>query len=62
MEGVMDRVIEFYVPDSLLKKVNYVDRNQRGKLLEFPLPKRNPANSNSAQWQGTGIAYIAPWL
>ena len=58
----MAKIIEFYVPDSLPKKVNYVDRNQRGKLLEFPIPKRNPTNSNSAQWQGTGIAYIVPWL
>jgi hypothetical protein len=61
VEGVMAKVIEFYVSDSLPKKSNCRARKERGKLIEFPVLKRNPANSNSAQWPGMCMAYIAPF-
>jgi hypothetical protein len=61
MEGVMAKVIEFYVSDSLPKKSNYIACKERGKLIEFRAPKRNQANSNSAQWPGMCMAYIAPF-
>lgn len=61
MEGVMAKVIEFYVSDSLPKKSNYIARKERGKLIEFRSPNRNQANSNSAQWPGTCAVYIAPF-
>lgn len=61
VESVMAKVIEFYVPDSLPNKTNYVARNERGKLIEFRSPKRNEVNSNSAQWAGTCMVYIAPF-
>jgi hypothetical protein len=52
MEGVMAKVIEFYVSDSLPKRANYIARKERGKLIEFRSPKRNQVNSTSAQWPG----------
>jgi hypothetical protein len=61
MEGVMAKVIEFYVLDSLPNKSNYMARKERGKLIEFRAPKRNQANSNSAQWPGMCMVYIAPF-
>jgi hypothetical protein len=61
MEGVMAKVIEFYVSDSLPKKYNYIARKERGKLIEFRSPKRNHANSNSAQWPGMCMVYAAPF-
>ena len=57
----MAKVIEFYVSDSLPKKSNYIGRKERGKLIEFRLPKGNQANSNSAQWSGMCMVYIAPF-
>jgi len=35
----MARVIEFYVRDLIQKKVKWVPRNQRGKVIEFPREK-----------------------
>jgi hypothetical protein len=61
MEGVMAKVIEFYVSDSLPKKSNYIARKERGKLIEFRSPKRNQANSNSALWPEMCMVYIAPF-
>ena len=56
----MAKVIEFYVSDSLPKKSNYIARKEHGKLIEFRSPNRNQANSNSAQWPGMCMVYIAP--
>ena len=61
MEYIMAKVIEFYVSDSLPKKSNYTARKERGTLIEFRLPPRNQANSNSAQWPGMCMVYIAPF-
>jgi hypothetical protein len=61
MEGVMAKVIEFHISDSLAKKFNYIAPKEHGKLIEFRSPKRNQANSNSAQWPGMCMAYIAPF-
>jgi hypothetical protein len=60
MEDVMAKVIEFYVPGSLPRKVSYTARNDRGKLIEFPSPKGHQPSSNSVQRQGMSAAYIAP--
>ena len=57
----MAKVIEFYVPDSLPKKSNFIARKERGKLIEFRSPNRNEANSNSAQWPGMCMVHIAPF-
>jgi hypothetical protein len=57
----MARVIEFYVSDSLPKKSNYIVRKERGELIEFRLPKGSQANSNSAQWPGMCMVYMAPF-
>ena len=46
----MAKVIEFYVSDFLPTKSNYIDLKERGKLIEFRSPKRDQANSQSAQW------------
>jgi hypothetical protein len=61
MEDVMAKVIEFYVSDSLPGKSNYIARKESRKLIEFRVPKRNQANSNSAQWPGMCMAYIGPF-
>ena len=61
MERIMAKVIEFYVPDSLPKQSNYIARKERGKLIEFRSPKRNQADSNSAQWPGMCTVYMAPF-
>jgi hypothetical protein len=61
MEGVMAKVVEFYVPDSWPRKTKYIPRKERGKLIEFRPPKRNHANSNSAQWPGMCMVYMAPF-
>jgi len=58
----MAKVIEFYVSDSLPRKYNCMTRKERGKLIEFCLPKSNQANSNSPQWPGMCIVYIAPFV
>lgn len=39
----MAQVIEFYVPDRYHKKVRWVPTEQRGKLLEFPMPVKKSA-------------------
>jgi hypothetical protein len=57
----MAKVIEFYVPDSLPEKSRYIAREEPGKLIEFRSPKRNQANSNSAQWPAMCMVYIAPF-
>jgi hypothetical protein len=54
----MAKVIEFCVSDSLPRKSNYIARKESRKLVEFRVPKRNQANSNSAQWPGMCMAYI----
>jgi len=41
MEDVMAKVIEFYTPDSLPKKVTCAARNQPGKVIEFPSAKKS---------------------
>jgi hypothetical protein len=41
----MARVIEFYVRDLIPKKVKWVPRDQRGKVIEFP--KEKPAQSGT---------------
>ena len=61
MEGVMARVIEFHVSDSVPKKSNYMARKECGKLIEFRPPERNQANSDSAQWPGMCMVYMAPF-
>jgi hypothetical protein len=58
----MAKVIEFYDSDSLAKTANYKARKEPGKLIEFHASKGNPANSNSAQWPGMCMAYIAPFV
>ena len=57
----MAKVIEFYFSDFWPRNSNYIARKESGKLIEFPAPKRNQANSNSAQWSGMCLAYIAPF-
>jgi hypothetical protein len=39
MEDVMARVIAFYIPDSFQKKVNRIAPIERGKVIEFRLPR-----------------------
>jgi hypothetical protein len=60
VEGVMAKVIEFYVSDSLSKKSNYRACKERGKLIEFRSPKRNQANSRPLNGQQC-MVYIAPF-
>jgi len=50
MECIMAKVIEFYVSDSLSRNSSDIARQECGKLIEFRSPKRDQANSNSAQW------------
>ena len=50
MEYIMVKVIEFYVSDSSSTKSRDIARKECGKLIEFRSPKRDQANSNSAQW------------
>ena len=57
----MAKVIEFYIPNSFPKRVNCIAPHERGKLVEFSSRKRDQPPSGSAQWQGMGIAYIAPF-
>jgi hypothetical protein len=37
------RVIEFYIPNNFRKSVKWVSPEQRGKLIEFPLPVKKTA-------------------
>ena len=39
MDDVMAKVIEFYIPVSFVKKVNRIARDERGKVIEFRLPR-----------------------
>jgi hypothetical protein len=40
----MAQVIEFYVPDRFRKrKTHWVPPEQRGKVIEFPLPEKKSA-------------------
>ena len=39
MEDVMAKVIAFYIPDSFQKKVNRIAPIERGKVIEFRLPR-----------------------
>ena len=60
----MAKVIEFYVPDLVPKKVKSVPRNQRCEVIEFPkdkaavasktpkIPKRDEGNPFAASWPG----------
>ena len=57
----MAKVIEFYVSEFWPTRSNYIARKEGGKLIEFRSPKRNQANSNSAQWPGMCMLYIAPF-
>jgi hypothetical protein len=61
MEVVMAKVIEFYVPDSLLSKASDAASSDRGKLIEFPSPKGDQHRSNSVQRQEKSAVYIAPF-
>jgi hypothetical protein len=43
-EDAMAQVIEFYVPDRFRKKkTRWVPLEQRGKVIEFPLPEKKTA-------------------
>ena len=39
----MAQVIEFYIPDSYRRKSRWIPFEQRGKLIEFPIPVRRSA-------------------
>jgi len=39
MEDVMANVIAFYIPDSFQKKANHLALNERGKVIEFRVPR-----------------------
>ena len=39
----MAKVIEYYVPDRFRKKVRWVPRARRGKLIEFPVDVKKSA-------------------
>jgi hypothetical protein len=43
MEDVMAKVIEFYIPGSLAKQVTCKAPSERGKVIEFPSPKKKSA-------------------
>jgi len=43
MEDVMAKMIEFYIPDSFTKRVNCITPTERGKVIEFPSPKKKSA-------------------
>lgn len=39
----MAQVIEFYIPDSFRRKIKWIPVEQRGKLIEFPIPGKKSA-------------------
>jgi hypothetical protein len=39
MEDVMAKVIAFYIPDSFQKRPNHIAPNERGKVIEFRVPR-----------------------
>jgi hypothetical protein len=43
MEDVMAKVIEFYIPGSHTKQVTCKAPSERGKVIEFPSPKKKSA-------------------
>jgi hypothetical protein len=60
MEGLMAKVIEFYVSEFWPTRSNYIARKEGGKLIEFRSPKRNQANSHPLTGQQY-MVYIAPF-
>jgi hypothetical protein len=42
-EIVMANVIEFYIPVRFRKAVKWVPQQQRGRVLEFPVPQKRTA-------------------
>jgi hypothetical protein len=60
MEGLMAKVIEFYVSEFWPTRSNYIARKEGGKLIEFRSPKRNQANSHPLTGQ-QNMVYIAPF-
>ena len=40
---VMAKVIEFYIPSTFRKRVNWVPVEQRGQVIEFYLQVQKPA-------------------
>lgn len=49
MEVVMTKVIEFYVPDSFPRKFNWIAGNERGKVIEFRLPREEGLATESRE-------------
>jgi hypothetical protein len=43
MVTAMAKVIKYYVPDRFKKPAKWIPSNQRGKLIEFPLPEKKSA-------------------
>jgi hypothetical protein len=39
----MAKVIKFYIPDCFKSKARWIPPEQRGKVLEFPLPQKKTA-------------------
>jgi hypothetical protein len=58
MEDAMAKVIEFYIPEFFLRKVDCIAPHERGKLIEFRSPKSNQPDSNSVDWHVIGPKYI----
>jgi hypothetical protein len=40
-EGIMAKIIEFYVPKEFRKRARWVPSEQRGQVIEFTLPKKS---------------------
>jgi len=43
MVTAMAKVIKYYIPDRFKKPAKWIPSNQRGKLIEFPLPEKKSA-------------------
>jgi hypothetical protein len=39
----MAQVIKFYIPDRYKKSSRWIPRDQKGKLINFPVPERKSA-------------------
>lgn len=39
----MAQVIKFYIPDGYKKNSRWIPREQKGKLINFPVPERKSA-------------------
>jgi hypothetical protein len=37
------KVIEYYVPESFRKKTKWIPGEQRGKVIQFPVPEKKSA-------------------